>query len=188
MSGTKMDYTPLGGGLNYMSGALNAEPGSLLECLNFEQVFGLQGYRRIDGYERFDGRTEPHTAQFFLMGFSSGAVAITVGSVVEGAGASAEVLAVELQSGAWDGTAAGRIAVILPVGTFVLDEALKVGATTVATVSSLPELGDIDEPRRNEFLTLAREALRDSITAVPGSGPVLGVAVYQGDVYAVRNA
>lgn len=188
MSGTKVDYTPLTGGLDLVSGALNVKPGRVSECLNFEQVFGKQGYRRIDGYERFDGQAEPHKATYYVMAFDAGAVEIAAGDIVAGASASAEVLAVELASGAWDGTAAGRLIVHLPTGTFVLAEDLEVAATPVAKVAALPVLGSVSEALNDSYITLAREALRSAIGVVPGSGPVLGVAVYRNDVYAARNA
>lgn len=185
---TKVDYTPLMGGLNLVSGALNVQPGCLLECRNFEQVFGLQGYRRIEGYERFDGRPEPHKAVYYLADFTDGVLQINPGDVVFGASGSAEVIAVDLQSGAWTGTAAGRLVLTLPVGAFVVGENIKVGATVAAKITSLPALGGIGEPRNNEFIALARETLRADIGPVPGSGPILGVAAYDNDVYAARNA
>lgn len=48
----------LRGGLDYSSSALEAPPGSLSECLNFETV-DYTGYKRIDGFERYDGLTSP---------------------------------------------------------------------------------------------------------------------------------
>lgn len=41
-------------GLNTVAPALLAEPGTLIDCLNYEMVSDV-GYRRIDGYERYDG-------------------------------------------------------------------------------------------------------------------------------------
>lgn len=174
--------------MDIVSGALNVRPGRLSECLNFEQVFGKQGYRRIDGYERFDGRPEPHKATYYVMEFDSGSVEIESGDIVTGAAASAEVLAVELVSGAWDGSAAGRLIVLMPAGTFVLAEDLNVAASPVAKVAALPVLGSVSEALDDSYITLAREVLRSAIGVVPGSGPVLGVAVYRNDVYAARNS
>ena len=36
---TKIEYTPLSGGLDLVSGAMNVKAGRMAECLNFEQVF-----------------------------------------------------------------------------------------------------------------------------------------------------
>lgn len=186
---TKVDYTPLSGGLDLVSGALNVRPGRLSECVNFEQVFGKQGYRRIDGYERFDGQAEPHRAIYHVMGFDSGAVELVPGDVVTGAGgAGAEVLAVEVEGGAWDGTAAGRLIVIAISGVFALGESLSVAAQARAKVAALPVMGSISQRLHKPYLAMAREVLRQAIAVVPGAGPVLGVAVYQGDVYAARDA
>ena len=49
----------LGGGLDLSTPAIarSRNPGSLIGCLNYEAR--REGYRRIDGYERFDGRPSP---------------------------------------------------------------------------------------------------------------------------------
>lgn len=186
---TKIEYTPLSGGLDMVSGALNVRPGRMSECLNFEQAFGKQGYRRIDGYERFDGRAEPHKASYSVLRFDAGTVAIAPGNIVAGATASAEVLLVELESGGWaTGDAAGRLIVILPIGVFVDNEALKVGATVVAAMDGPVVRGSVSEALNDSYITLAREVLRNDIQKVPGSGPILGVAVYRNDVYAARDS
>lgn len=52
-------YFPFQGGLDLISPAIGADPGSMAECLNFEVAVG-GGYRRIDGVERFDGQSRPH--------------------------------------------------------------------------------------------------------------------------------
>ena len=49
----------LAGGINLVRDAItrNRAPGELIGCMNYESR--EEGYRRIDGYERFDGRTSP---------------------------------------------------------------------------------------------------------------------------------
>lgn len=42
------------GGLDMVTPVQNTAPGTLVDCLNYE-VGPIKGYRRIDGYERFDG-------------------------------------------------------------------------------------------------------------------------------------
>lgn len=51
----------LEGGLDFVSPKLSVEPGSLIDCYNFE-VADRSGYKRIDGLEPFDGRLSPSAA------------------------------------------------------------------------------------------------------------------------------
>jgi hypothetical protein len=50
-------YFPLGGGLDLITPAIAQKPGSAIGALNYEPA--SNGYRRVEGYERFDGRTSP---------------------------------------------------------------------------------------------------------------------------------
>lgn len=45
---------PLVAGLDLSSPKILAEPGSLLDCLNYE-ITDIAGYKRIDGFQRYDG-------------------------------------------------------------------------------------------------------------------------------------
>ena len=57
-SGLKSNYFPFEGGINMVDPALSMRPGELVAANNFEvDVRGR--YRRLDGYERFDGQTLP---------------------------------------------------------------------------------------------------------------------------------
>ena len=51
----------LRGGLDYTSprNMVYRKPGILIDCANYEAL--AEGYRRIDGYERYDGRPAPST-------------------------------------------------------------------------------------------------------------------------------
>lgn len=174
---TKVDYTPLSGGLDLVSGGLNVRAGRMSECLNFEQVFGRQGYKRIDGYERYDGRAEPHRAIHSIQKIKSVVTPIVAGQTITGVGTSALVLRV---SGPLE------IIVLVLSGAFSNNEAVYVGGSVVATADGAtlrPSLvsGDGD-------VLLAQSACRNAITMVPGSGPVRGVVVYLGDVYAARDS
>jgi hypothetical protein len=51
-------YYPLNGGENLSQPAIAIEPGELLSSSNYECVT-TGGYRRIDGFERFDGQPSP---------------------------------------------------------------------------------------------------------------------------------
>lgn len=51
-------YFPFFGGLDLVSAALSVKDGTLAGCKNYE-VSTVSGYKRMLGYERFDGRTSP---------------------------------------------------------------------------------------------------------------------------------
>lgn len=185
----RVEYTRLSGGLDLSSGAMQVAPGRLVECMNFEQVFGRQGYRRIDGYERFDGSPQPSDAGYSGLRFTGGSVEIEVGEVVQGAAFSATVALVQVHTGDWaSGDAAGRLVLAAPMGTFVADEAIQVGGVTRATADGGVVPGSLSNPDNTQDLLAAQQILRQRIMPVPGSGPIRGVAVYRGAVFALRDA
>lgn len=51
-------------GLDLVSSPISAEPGSLIECLNYE-LTDIAGYRRVDGYERYDGYPNGAIYEYF---------------------------------------------------------------------------------------------------------------------------
>jgi len=70
-SGLESNYFPFEGGLNIVEPALSMRPGELVAAKNFEvDVRGR--YRRIDGYERFDGQTLPSQITFYRIPFTVG--------------------------------------------------------------------------------------------------------------------
>jgi hypothetical protein len=54
----RTDYFPLSGGENHSTPHLSIPPGELSASLNYE-VHSEGGYRRVDGFERFDGQPSP---------------------------------------------------------------------------------------------------------------------------------
>lgn len=59
------------------------EPGELLFSLNYEA--DPEGYpRRIDGFERFDGRTRPSEATYYVVEFQYGSDDIDLGITITG--------------------------------------------------------------------------------------------------------
>jgi hypothetical protein len=70
-SGLQSDYFPFEGGLNMIEPALSMRAGELVSADNFEvDVRGR--YRRVDGYERFDGQTLPSEITFYRIPFTVG--------------------------------------------------------------------------------------------------------------------
>ena len=66
MPDTQIAYHPFIGGLDLVSPVLNIPVGYLLDGINYEpDVNG--GYRRIPGYERFDGQVSPSSRQHTVL-------------------------------------------------------------------------------------------------------------------------
>ena len=64
-------YFPFEGGVNMVDPSLSLEPGELIAADNFE--IDIRGrYRRIDGYERFDGQTLPSEITYYRIPFTVG--------------------------------------------------------------------------------------------------------------------
>jgi hypothetical protein len=67
----KSTYFAFEGGVNMVDPSLSLEPGELVAADNFE--IDIRGrYRRIDGYERFDGQTLPSEITFYRIPFTLG--------------------------------------------------------------------------------------------------------------------
>ncbi len=182
---------PMRGGLN-LAGVTNAlKPGEVTLMENFENLSD-GGYRRYDGYERYDGRAEPYKATYRLVPFAVGlAAGIVVGNTVTGAtsAATGNVLAIVIDSGAFvSNDAAGTLILDRITGTFAATELLTVGGTNRATKSGAAETGSLLEDDFDTYTALAADSARSLILAVPGQGSILGVAIYNGVVYAFRNA
>jgi len=70
-SGLKSSYFPFEGGVNLVEPALSMRAGELVAADNFEvDVRGR--YRRLDGYERFDGQTLPSDITVYRVPFTVG--------------------------------------------------------------------------------------------------------------------
>lgn len=186
---TSTSFCRLRGGEDLISPVLDVDPGRALLANNYE--LDLDGnFKLTDGYEVFDGQPKPSEAVYYLLNFDAGELEIEVGNILDGAGgASAEVLIVELESGAWaTSDASGYVILFNKTGTYVDDEELTVSSVRVADVNGNAQLnGGADDDTILEYTLAVREALRADIAAVPGSGSILGVWQYGGVVYAFRN-
>ena len=176
----RVTHVALRGGLDLVSSPLFVDSGRLWSGLNYVPV--ESGYRRIAGYERFDGRPSPSDAEYWLLGFTlgDGESAAEAGDALTGAtgGATAVVLKV-----LGDAYVIGELA-----GTIADDEALNVSGTARGSADGTPRklaAASIDDDF--DYRHLAAAHRRDAIAKVPGSGPVRGVWAYAGDVFAVRD-
>jgi len=177
-SKVQQDFHALGGGLDMLTPAIEMPEGMVIDAQNYEpEITG--GYRRIDGYEAFDGHTSPTSATYSLMTANiTGTLAI--GNTVTGGTSAATAKILNIVGST---LVLGRV-----VGTFVSGEALKVSGVTQATATSAASQSSASQPSDDaDYTLLAANDLRTDIGAVPGSGPIRGVWVYKDTVYAFRD-
>lgn len=180
----------LGGGLDLVTPAIEKDPGVLIGCLNHEPV--PEGYRRIAGYERLDGRPKPSDASYWVLNFDAGLAAITEGQTVTGAtsGATGKALIdAVVSSGSYGASnAAGYLVLTVVSGTFQDNEALQVSGVTKSTANgTATERGASNDTDDTTWIRDAIETARALIGTVTGSGPIRGVWHFNGVTYAFRD-
>jgi len=178
MPPVKYDILRLQGGLDLVTPTLSLPPGTARDAVNWE-VSITGGYTRIAGYERFDGRPNPSDGRYFILTVAiTGAIAI--GDTITGAtsGATGAVIVVDGGTVVYTKNAGG---------SFQVGENVEVAAAVQGSVVDLGGGVAVDNATAAQYLYLAAEEYRQDIQAVPGSGPIRGVAYYGGDVYAWRD-
>lgn len=181
---------PLGGGLDLVSPALSVAPGRLVAALNYEPL--AEGYGRVAGYERYDGTPLASTAEFATLGYRYGENRFAAGNIVSGetSGATGYIaLAPYATSGSVaNGSLAGTLILADVVGAFVQGENLRIGTTFAATAAT-PSKSETapDAVLQSAWSVSAREHRKSQIGMVPGIGPVRGVAIRRGTVFAWRD-
>lgn len=170
------DLIKLAGGLDQVTPTLSLPPGVCRRAANFEcSITG--GYTRITGYERFDGRPSPSDALYNILTCSlTGSV--VVGNTVTGlsSAATGKVIA---RNG-------NDVVITRQTGTFVTGENISVSAVNVGSITELVGVSG-DGATDATYKGLAADDYRADIAAVPGSGSILGVILYNDFVYAWRN-
>lgn len=181
--GSRVDtqYIKFLGGLDLTSPVLSLRAGDALDAMNYEP--GLKGaYKRIDGFERKDGRPAPADATYiYLEGTLTAAIAL--GAIVAGAtsGATGTVIMVDV--------ALNAVCITKVAGIFVKGESITVDGGVVGSLNIGPaQRGYRDAKNDAIALGLAADAYRADIGPVPGEGPARGAWMYQGVLYGFRNA
>lgn len=180
----------LRGGLNIVTPAIAVPPGQCSGAVNYEPE--VRGYRRVVGYERYDGQGRPSQASYWVLKFDAGVAAITEGDTVTGATSSATgkaLIDAVVESGSYGGSDAAGYLVLTDVsGTFQDNEDLQVSAATKSAANgTAAERGALTDANDTLWLKDAVETRRALIAKVPGSGAVRGVEVLSGSLYAIRD-
>lgn len=165
------------GGLDQVTPTLSLKNGVARFALNFECAIS-GGYTRIAGYERFDGHASPadnSTGQ--IVSVASFVNVPTVGNSLTASGGATGVLA------KIDGL---KLGITKITGAFMVGDVLSVGATTIGTIDDL-QAGPTTPYENAMYEQAYADIYRADIAAVPGSGPVRGVVLYNDIVYAFRN-
>ncbi len=186
----KTQYFQLSGGLDLRTPAISVPPGRAIGVENYES--SARGYRRIDGFERLDGRPAPSDASYWILDFDAGTDAMSAGDILTGdpSGATGELLIdAVIESGSYGGNdAAGYNVLVNVTGTFVNNEALDVSAAQKATADGVVSQRGADTDTLDAtYIQDAIETTRADILAVPGSGDMRGVCLFAGAKYAFRD-
>ena len=166
------------GGLDLNTPYLERSPGTLLNVLNYEPDPD-GGYRRMPGYERYDGRPSPTDATVIV---------IQVDALIDPAPTLGDTIT---------GTDSGSTGVFLdqsadPFLVFVTNvDGVFTSADTVngvnVTANSTSAAFIADDDTVLSLQRDAREYNRSQILEVPGSGPVRAAYEHEGVVYAIRD-
>jgi hypothetical protein len=192
---TQSKYFPFNGGLDTVSPALSVDPGFAIAMVNYEPFFN-GGYRRIDGYERLDGRTKPSSAVAYGAPISDLTIVITSTGTFTGqagtgvtSGATCQVVSA-VSTGGTNWLALTRVS-----GTFTNGEKIVIGTTTsTGTFLVTPSqnygpsgTGTDGYLYTSEFLAAAQHYYRLQIQPIPGTGNIQGVWQNGTNIYAIRG-
>lgn len=175
---TRPSSIPLGGGLDLVTPQSRIPAGMCIDAGNFvPEING--GYKRIGGYDKFDGRTRPWLASYWIAVVDTTSL-LSVGNTVTGVTSTRTAKVILII----DST---HVLLTKRSGAFTDGETLNVGGVAKAVLTSMSQDSESDLKTHIQYRNLAAAEYRADIGAVPGSGPVRGVWVYDGNVYAFRN-
>lgn len=173
------------------SSGLDIPAGRALLLYNYEVT--RSGYRRVDGYERFDGQPSPSAASYWIQYFENGSTEPhSLNIEINGAtsGTTGVLVAYVVESGDWStNDAAGYFVLTDLSGAFTEGENVRYSVSYIISTStgSATQSGAATDALHITYKGLAQEARRGAINQVNGGGPVRGVWAYNDDVYAFRD-
>lgn len=153
------------GGLDLTTPSLSLQPGAVKLSQNFE-CSQSGGYSRIQGYERFDGRTSPSDATYRIIQFNTFLLTPSIGDTLTQttSGATGKVIAVNTMAGS------AYVAITQATGTFDSVHTVGNGSGTIGTPVAQNVI--IDSRTNAQYIAAAANVYRALIEAVPGSGPI----------------
>lgn len=174
----KLSVAVMRGGLDLITPVQAVESGAALTLHNYELDTSGQ-YRRIKGYERFDGRSAPSEQNWQVVEVSNPTL-LNPGDTVTGqsSGASATVAGII-------GAPASHVVLVSVSGSFTAGETLTGPGVTLDRIWPLNTAQNTD--LKLEAQQASADHFRALISEVPGSGPVRGLAEYNWEIYAVRD-
>ncbi len=175
MPQTQIAHYPFTGGLDLVSPVLNIKPGFLLDGINYEPDIN-GGYRRIPGFERFDGQTSPSSRTNTVLQLAQSEV-FRVGDTITGQSSQSTGHVVLVDE---------RLLCLCSVtGEFELETVSN--GTETAVVSSLVYTVDaLTHYTRQERWHSIESHYRALIQPPPGTGAIEGVCHYKGTTFAFR--
>lgn len=178
LSSVKVDteYTNFTGGIDQERPPLSVSPGSLLDGMNYE-AGSLGGYRRIDGYERYDGQAQPSDADYTYCEVTftdTVSTSNTVTGVTSGATGTVVVV----------GTSDMSLTKV--TGTFQA-EAITVGGVAKGSITAAYVNGHPTGLGHATAKAAAADEYRTDISAPTGSGALRGLGLLNGTLYAFRD-
>ena len=170
------EFIEFNGGLDTVSPPIKIPPGFARLAQNYEQDIN-GGYTRCYGYERYSGKARPSDAAYAILTCSVSGVSLA-DVLTDDAGTSFGTV-IALPS--------GQAVLTLITGTFSTGN-VKVGGVVKGTCTGAQVVdGAATAALHATYRNLAADVYRALIAAVPGSGSILGVWVYDDVVYAFRN-
>jgi hypothetical protein len=182
------DKVVLTGGLNLVQSASKIKPGELLVSKNYEPYFVDGAYKRVSGFERFDGQKRPHLAEYWKVSFTNIQNGpFTVGSTITAASGETGIVARYVLT---DAEGNGYFIVTDLSDTVLTDVIWTQGSAQAKATSGSDYEGELDEDE-HDTSRLAAESIRRNLIAKVGgaacTGSVLGVNIFSDTIYAFRN-
>ena len=194
----QQSFFPVGGGLDLITPDIAKAPGRVIAAKNYEPV--SNGYRRLVGYERFDGQTAPSETRLWRINYTLGSANSqpVAGNFILDSTASpssshrvGKIVDVIVTSGTWaGGDAVGYIVATNMTHDFT-------GSTVYFSTAPSPlkscacstQVADYDfGASQAAYMATAVGYNRTAITTPTGSGPIRGVwYTASGEIIAARD-